>query len=179
MPAARLAQIHRRAVENFRSGCRCAGDILPADDREFLASQGIRAQVAYDYAEDFVKYAEPTCEEFLRVVEIRRRYFLGPMGGSIPAAVPEPDLPRKTDELGGIPWLARILVKARCFLEGSLCEDVMYGCSGDRAFLKQHSLTLPGFLEIVRDAPAVLAAPLRASGAPADDQPGVRIPDSQ
>ncbi len=159
MPAARIGDLHRRAVENFRSGCRRAQEILPADDLEFLRSQGIRPQVAYDYAEDFVKYGEPTVGDFLRIAEIRRDYFLGPMGGGFPAVVHEPDLPRKTDELGGIPWLARILVKARCFLEGSLCDDVMYGCSGDRAFLKQHNLSLPGFLEIVRDAPAVLAPP--------------------
>jgi hypothetical protein len=28
----------------------------------------------------------------------------------------------------------------------------MYGCSGDRAFLRKHLLTLPGFLETVRDS---------------------------
>ena len=52
----------------------------------------------------------------------------------------------------GLPWLLRIIRKAQCFLEGSLCDDIMYGCAGDRAFLKKFRSTLPAFLAVVRDS---------------------------
>jgi hypothetical protein len=80
-------------------------------------------------------------------------------GGRI---VQETELPRKTDEWEGIPWLPRIAKKARCFLEGTLCSEVMYGCSGDRAFLKKFNLSLPGFLELVRDSGSDVAKIVRS-----------------
>ena len=29
--------------------------------------------------------------------------------------------------------------------------DLMYGCAGDRPFLREHGMTLPEFLQLVRD----------------------------
>jgi hypothetical protein len=91
------------------------------------------------------------------VVEIRRDYFRAVLDGK-PAGevVSESELPQREDSWNGIPWLPRITKKAECFLEGSLCLDVMYGCSGDRAFLRKRAITLPGFLEAVRDAGGIV-----------------------
>ena len=149
----RLKEIHRMAVAGYQSGCRDADNLVPRADLTFLTTLGVSSQVLIDYAEDFVRYGEPECAIFLRVVEIRRDYFHKVQKG-IPSAriVPEPELPRKTDECEGIAWLPRITQKARCFLEGTLCNEVMYGCSGDRAFLRKFLLTLPGFLEKARDS---------------------------
>ena len=58
-------------------------------------------------------------------------------------------LPQKPEELDGIPWLPRIIAKATCFLEGGLCLDIMYGCGGDRRFLKEHDIHPADFLRIV------------------------------
>lgn len=149
----RLKEIHRKAVLAYQGGCRKAESLVPRVDIEYLASLGVPAQVLLDYAEDFARSGDPDCATFVRVVEIRRDYLRTVQKG-IPAAdvVPEPALPLREDEWDGIPWLPRITQKAKCFLEGTLSREVMYGCSGDRAFLRRHSLTLPGFLEKVRDS---------------------------
>lgn len=149
----RLNEIHRKAAGGYHSGCRDAEGLAPREDMDFLASLGISPQVLLDYAEDFVRSGDPDCATFVRVAETRSDYFLNVQKG-IPAkrVVQEPELPLREEEWDGIPWLPRIAKKARCFLEGTLCREVMYGCSGDRAFLRKHLLTLPGFLETVRDS---------------------------
>ena len=149
----RLTEIHRKAVAGYQGGGRDPDKLVPREDVDFLAALGISSQALLDYAEDFSRYGEPECATFVRLVEIRRDYFRKVQQGT-PRIVQEPELPRKTDEVGGIAWLPRITKKARCFLDGSLCKEVMYGCSGDRAFLRKFLLTLPGFLEKVRDSGA-------------------------
>ena len=37
------------------------------------------------------------------------------------------EFPAKTDEIAGIAWLPRLIVKARAKLEGALPADLMYG----------------------------------------------------
>ena len=159
----RLTEIHRKAAANFQDGLRDAENLVPRGDLEYLAGLGIPAQVLIDDVEDFVRYGEPDAATFVRVVEIRREYFRGVQHG-VPGGriVKETELPRKTDEWEGIPWLPRIAKKARCFLEGTLCSEVMYGCSGDRAFLKKFNLSLPGFLELVRDSGSDVAKIVRS-----------------
>jgi len=153
----RLTEIHRAAAASYASGCRDRDALVPNEDAAFLASLGISTQVLLDYVEDFSRSGEPDLGTFVRVVEIRRDYFRTVLGGK-PAGevVPEPELPLREHSWNDIPWLPRITKKAECFLEGSLCLDVMYGCSGDRAFLRKHALTLPGFLEAVRDADGIV-----------------------
>ena len=149
----RLKEIHRKAVAAYQQGGRDADKLVPREDRDFFAALGVSSQVLLDYAEDFARYGEPECATFVRVVEIRRDYFRKVQKGILSVEIVEESaLPRKTDELDGIAWLPRITQKARCFLEGTLCKEVMYGCSGDRAFLKKFQRTLPGFLETVRDS---------------------------
>jgi len=151
----RLKEIHRKAAAEYQSGCRDAGSLALREDAEFLSSLGVSSQVLLDYAEDFVRYGEPDGAIFVRLAEVRRDYFRGPQKGvAAVRIVQETELPRKADEWEGVAWLPRITKKARCFLEGTLCKEVMYGCSGDRAFLRKFLLTLPGFLEKVRDAGA-------------------------
>jgi hypothetical protein len=149
----RLTEIHRKAVAAYQSGCRDADNLAPREEVNFLATLGVSSQVLLDYAEDFVRYGEPDCATFLRVMEIRGDYFRRVQKG-IPSAriVQEPELPLRENEWEGVAWLPRITSKAGCFLDGSLCKEVMYGCSGDRAFLRKFLLTLPGFLEKVRDS---------------------------
>ena len=60
-------------------------------------------------------------------------------------------LPAKSAEVDGIAWLPRLIAKARIKLRGELHPDLMYGCAGDRPFLRQHHMTLPQFLQLVRD----------------------------
>lgn len=149
----RLKGIHRKAVTGYQGGCRDADKLAPREDVEFLATLGVSPQVLLDYVEDFARHEEPDCATFLRVVEIRCDYFRKVQKGiSACRIVQEPDLPLREEEWEGIAWLPRITQKARCFLEGTLCKEVMYGCSGDRGFLRKFLLTLPGFLETVKES---------------------------
>lgn len=157
-----VEEIHQRAAGAYFPGCVDAGQVVSAGDAAFLRSIGIPPQMVLDYVEDFTRGGEPGLETFVSVVGIRREYFLDVLGGVWPdREVPERDLPRKSDELGGIAWLPRIIRKAQCFLDGTLCREVMYGCSGDRGFLKGHGFDLPGFLALVRDHRANDAAIVR------------------
>lgn len=162
-----LSKIHTWAVEAYRAGQRDADALVMPEHRDFLKRIGVSSQVVKDYAEDFVKHAAPDAATFIAVAEARKQFFHTTQR-SIPATriVQEPELPLREEQWDGIPWLPRIAMKARCFLEGTLCDDVMYGCGGDRRFIAEHHLSLPGFLEIVRGsegAPEKIVAAVKAS----------------
>ncbi len=149
----RLREIHRKATASYQSGEKHRDRLVPTDDAAFLASLGISTQVLLDYVEDFANYGNPDRETFVQVAEICRDYFRSVLSGTpSTTVVPMCELPPKPAEWDGIPWLPRISKKAECLLQGTLCMEAMYGCSGDRAFLKKFHLTLPEFLEIARDA---------------------------
>jgi hypothetical protein len=84
------------------------------------------------------------------VQKIRRDYWLQVMDGR-PAdkTVPMSELPPKSDAIDGISWLPRLIVKARLKLRGEMPPDLMYGCGGDRPFLRRINMTLAGFLKLV------------------------------
>jgi hypothetical protein len=58
-------------------------------------------------------------------------------------------LPPKSAAVDGISWLPRLIAKARIKLRGEMDPDLMYGCAGDRPFLREHHMTLPEFLQLV------------------------------
>lgn len=146
----RLAEIHSHAAAAYQEGLRDPAALVRREELAYLAAFGISPQVLFDYAEDFTRHGEPDAAAFVAVAELRRDYLRDVQkGASAGQPVPEPELPLRQDEWEGIAWLPRIAAKARCFLEGTLAREVMYGCSGDRAFLAKFHLTLPGFLEAV------------------------------
>jgi hypothetical protein len=54
------------------------------------------------------------------------------------------------DALAGMPYLPRILAKARAKLRGTLDPDLMFACGGDRNFLRKHGNIHPAdFLRAV------------------------------
>ncbi|MCX7869175.1 MAG: hypothetical protein N2322_04405 [Terrimicrobiaceae bacterium] len=145
----KLEALYRKAVKACESGARNAEDIFTRQETLELSSIGLQPINVFDYAEDFVKYGEPGWNEFLLVAAARRDYYLYELHCAQPSPpIAESDLPAKTDAIGGIEWLPRITRKAKCFLEGTLPHDIMYGCGGDRRFLKQHDLHLADFLRM-------------------------------
>ena len=144
--------VYDRALSAFRSGRSSVATLCDSADTAFLLSSGCSVQELYDFVEDAVDYGEPDLETVLDVQRIRRDYFLGILHGKWTGqVVPMSALPLKTDAVDGIAWLPRLIVKARLKLRGELSPDTMYGCGGDRPFLRRMGLTLPGFLELVRD----------------------------
>ena len=144
--------VYDRALSAFRSGRSSVATLCDSADTAFLLSSGCSVQELYDFVEDAVDYGEPDLETVLDVQRIRRDYFSGVLRGEWTGqVVPMSALPLKTDAVDGIAWLPRLIVKARLKLRGELSPDTMYGCGGDRPFLRRMGLTLPGFLELVRD----------------------------
>lgn len=141
-----------RAVAAWRAGKRSPTSMFPAPDIAFLAAHGCTAQELFDFVDDSLRYDDLDFETALAVTAIRRDYFLEVMHGQPTGrVVPMSALPAKSAEVDGIAWLPRLIAKARVKLRGEMNPDLMYGCAGDRPFLRKHGMTLPQFLELVRD----------------------------
>ena len=142
-----LKEIWQSAVAKYESGNREPDTYFDEATLAELASVGLNTMDVYDYAEDWVTRGEPDFETFLMVCEARRDYFFKVMG-SQPSAkrLDPPTLPAKTDEIGGIVWLPRIMSKAIAKLRGEMPSDIMYGCGGDRNFFKENKIHPAEFL---------------------------------
>jgi len=144
--------VWERGVAAWKAGRRSARTMFSPADVAFLASIGCTAQELFDFVDDSMDYGDLDFETTLAVTAIRRDYFLDVMQGKPTGRViPMSDLPAKSAEVDGIAWLPRLIVKARIKLRGELNPDLMYGCAGDRPFLRRHHMTLPQFLQLVRD----------------------------
>src|SRR3954469_10918403 len=147
----RFRAIYDKAVALYAQGNRGADSLFSADERAFLAANGITPQHVYDYAEDHNGYGgEPGFEHALSIELIRRDYFLNAQGGRPTSTrLNDATLPAKSDAVRGITWLPRLLPKARAKLRGELPPSLMYCCGGDRAFFQQHNIYPPEFLSLV------------------------------
>ena len=141
-----------RGVLAWKAGRNSAGTMFEPKDVAFLSSIGCTAQELFDFVDDSLGYDDLDFETALAVAAIRREYFLNVMHGKPTGrVVPMRDLPAKSAEVDGIAWLPRLIAKARIKLRGEMNPDLMYGCAGDRPFLRKHRMTLPQFLQLVRD----------------------------
>lgn len=144
-----------RAVAAWQAGRRTPQTMFAPDDAAFLASIGCTTQELFDFVDDSLRYDDLDFDTVLAVTAIRRQYFLEAMDGQPSGRICSMrELPAKSDEVDGIAWLPRLIAKARIKLRGELHPDLMYGCAGDRPFLRQRGLTLPQFLQFVWDAGA-------------------------
>ncbi len=122
-------------------------------DAAFLAGIGCTTQELFDFVDDAQQYGDLDYATTAAVTALRRDYFLTVLGGQSTGHVASmASLPAKTAKVDGIAWLPRLIVKARLKLRGEMPADLMYGCGGDRPFLRQMKMDLPGFLTLVRDA---------------------------
>jgi hypothetical protein len=141
-----------RGVAAWHQGRRSAATMFGPEDVAFLKSIGHTAQEVFDFVDDSLNYGDFDVETALAVAAIRRDYFLNVMHGKFTGReVPMSELPAKSATVDGIAWLPRLIVKARIKLRGELNPDLMYGCAGDRPFLRERNMTLPQFLQLVRD----------------------------
>jgi len=146
----RLRAIYDKTIDLYRGGNRDLSSYFTQEETSWLASIGLRPINLYNWAEDVTGAGEPDWNTALLIAAARRDYFLVHQKGATATTVTEAaELPAKTEELDGIPWLPRIIAKATCFLKGGLCHDIMYGCGGDRRFLKAHDIHPADFLRAV------------------------------
>lgn len=148
-------ELYDLAVKRYAEGIRGADKYFDANQVKFLEGIGSYPQELYDFAEDGVNYGEPDRGTALLIAAVRRDYFLVVQKGKSGGARHEmKEFAAKDDKLEGIVWLPRIIQKAQAKLEGRMPLDMMYGCGGDRAFLKEHDLHPADFLREVWAAKA-------------------------
>lgn len=148
-----LVTLHDEAMKSYQDGVRDPERIVSPSSMETLAGLGLGAVFLYDCVDDLSCYGEPAQDVFVELAAVRILYFREMQSSQRSSErVPEFALPRKADQYQGVAWLPRIIRKAQCFLEGTLSPDIMYGCAGDRAFLKEYRATLPDFLIVVRES---------------------------
>jgi len=141
-----------RGVAAWKAGRKSAKTMFAPADVEFLASIGCTAQELFDFVDDSLGWDDLDYETVLEVTAVRRAYFLEVMlGQPTGKVVPMKTLPAKSAAVDGISWLPRLIAKARIKLRGEMEPDLMYGCGGDRPFLRRHRMTLPHFLQLVWD----------------------------
>lgn len=160
---------YERGTRAWREGRRSPSSMFDRNDEAFLASIGCTTQELFDFVDDAASDGEPDFETVLAVQEIRRDFFLSELNGQWTGrTVPTDRLPAKAAQADGIAWLPRIIEKARLKLRGEMAPDLMYGCGGDRPFLRSVNMTLPEFLRLVRDRSdddrAIIEAVKRAAG---------------
>ncbi len=129
-----------RCVAAYRAGNQDFESHYGSEDLAFLAGIGCRTREFFDFVEDFCEDSAPSPATALLIAAVRRDYFLMVQNGG---ACGGPDLTRDAvpsfgEALDGIHYLPRILSKARAKLRGTLDPDLMFGCGGDRNFLRKH-----------------------------------------
>ena len=128
-----------RCLAAFQSGDTDFENYYTCEESSFLARIGCKPREFFDFIEDFAGEGEPSVSTALLVAGARRDYFLTVQKG-IPSEkqLTRDDIPSFGDELAGMAYLPRILAKGRAKLRGELDPDLMFGCGGDRNFLKKH-----------------------------------------
>lgn len=145
-----LRSIYEKALSLYQLGHRDLEAYFTPEEKQFLAAIGLKPINVFDFVEDFAGEGVPDWETFVLIAAARRDYFLYVQKGQANVReIDSSELPARKAELGGIEWLPRIIVKARCFLEGGLCHDIMYCCGGDRNFLGKHNIHPADFLREV------------------------------
>jgi len=146
-------RIYQQAAAAYRAGERKAEALFQPDEVKFLAAHGQTPHEVFDFVEDAVSGGAPDYGTALLIAAARRDYFLVVQHGK-PSGKrrSDDDFPKKSDSVSGIPWLPRIIEKARARLRGELPPDLMYGCGGDRKFLQGYDLHPADFLRFVWSA---------------------------
>ncbi|MDO8539096.1 MAG: DUF5069 domain-containing protein [Opitutaceae bacterium] len=144
-------QLYEKAVALYAEGKQGADSFFTAEEKAWLAANGMTPQHLYDYAEDHNHYGgEPGFEHALAIELVRRDYFLNVQHGRASGVtLDEKKLPAKTDTVRGIAWLPRLLPKARAKLRGELPPSLMFCCGGDRKFFKEHDILPADFLAML------------------------------
>jgi hypothetical protein len=144
--------VYGRGSTAWMAGRKSAATMFTPEDASFLATIGCTTQELFDFVDDWHRYGEPDFDAARAVAAIRRDYFLNVLQGRpTTARVSMDELPPKTAAVDGIVWLPRLIAKARAKLRGEMPDDLMYGCGGDRECFGNIKMTMPAFLELVRD----------------------------
>lgn len=138
-------------VKRYRNGDKHFDNYYNDEDLALLVSIGYRKREFFDFVEDHCDENEPSPSDALLVAAVRRDYLQVELDGRLSRpTVNRDNIPTFGDALDGVYYLPRILAKARAKLRGELDPDLMFGCGGDRKFLRENGNLHPAdFLRIV------------------------------
>ena len=149
--ATEFCGLFQRCVQRHQAGETSFTNWFGDADRSFLGSIGYTEQEFFDFVDDHCRYGgDPSMETALLVAAVRRDYFTVVQHGKRSGKIVAPsELPPKPAAMDGIPWLPRVIVKARAKLRGEMDPDTMFGCGGDRQFFSTHDIHPADFLRVV------------------------------
>ena len=132
-------ELFDRCSAAYRGGNRNFESYYNDSDLAFLKSIGCQTREFFDFVEDFCDSGAPSPGTALLIAAVRRDFFIVVQnGGKSPALLTRDNVPTFGETLEGIPYLPRILAKARAKLRGELDPDLMFCCGGDCNFLAKH-----------------------------------------
>ncbi len=131
--------LFRNCLDKYKSGNTDFKTYYSSDDLQFLSSIGYKPRELFDFIEDLAEEGTPSESTALLVAAVRRDYLLVVQAGQhSKKEITRDDLPTFGDTLSDMAYLPRIITKARAKLKGELHPDIMFGCGGDRKFLRDH-----------------------------------------
>ena len=124
----RFRALFNEGVERHKAGRQCSDTMFEADEIQFLESIGCSSQEMFDFCDDYVCWDDVIYDHVEGLQSVRYEYFMNELN-SKPASrrMEMGEFPEKSDEVEGIAWLPRLIVKARAKLDGQLPADLMYG----------------------------------------------------
>jgi len=135
----RFLELFDRCVALYKGGNTDFTSYYTAADIAFLSTIGYKTREFFDFVEDFCDEGVPSPSTALLIAAVRRDYFTVIQEGVTSSkTLKANDLPTFGDTLGGMAYLPRIIAKATAKLKGELDPDIMFGCGGDRKFLRDH-----------------------------------------
>ena len=146
----RFRELYDKCLVKYRNEHRNVETFFTAREVGVLRSLGAKPMELFDYAEDS---SDLDSETALLITAVRRDYFIVMQKGVwSQKTIRMEDLPAKDAELSGIPWLPRIIEKAKARLRGEMPNELMYCCGGDRRFFRAHDIHPADFLRFVWSA---------------------------
>ena len=143
----RFRELYDKGLVKYRNEHRNVETFFTPREVGVLRSFGAKPMELFDYAEDS---SDLDPETALLITAARRDYFIVVQNGQwSEKTIKLDDLPAKDAQLGGVPWLPRIILKAKARLRGEMPNELMYCCGGDRKFFRAHDIHPADFLRFV------------------------------
>ncbi len=146
--------IYRSSFDKYKAGNTDFSSHYSAENIAFLKTIGYKPRELFDFVEDNAEEEIPTESTALLVAAVRRDYlYVIQDRKHSDKEITRDDVPNFGEEFAGIIYLPRIIAKARAKLKGELDPDIMFGCGGDRKFLRDNgNIPMADFLRNVWSA---------------------------
>ncbi len=124
----RFRALFNEGAARHKTGRQSPDTMFEEAEIEFLELIGCSSQEMFDFCDDYVRWDDVIYDHVEELQSVRYEHFKNELS-SQPAdtRMEMSEFPAKADEVEGIAWLPRLIVKARAKLAGQLPADLMYG----------------------------------------------------